>query len=122
MTTKDVLALALEALEEHDGNYAQSNASAARVNAAITAIKQAQAQQFMGFDVVLDPTMAPDEMKLVQAQQAQEPVESRSLTLAKQQWEHWKQYALELQERLVKYEGGAPMVLNATEQAPKQEK
>jgi len=42
MTTKDVLALALESLENHDGNYAQSNASAARVNAAITAIKQAQ--------------------------------------------------------------------------------
>ena len=43
MTTKnEALALALEALEEHDGNYAQSNASAARVNAAITAIKQAQ--------------------------------------------------------------------------------
>jgi hypothetical protein len=43
MTTKDeALALALEALEEHDGNYAQSNASAARVIAAITAIKQAQ--------------------------------------------------------------------------------
>jgi len=52
--------------------------------------------------------------------QAQEPVESRSLKLAKQQWEHWKQYALELQERLVKYEGGAPMVLNAAEPAPKQ--
>jgi len=42
MTTKDVLAIALDALEEHDGNYAQSNASAARVIAAITAIKQAQ--------------------------------------------------------------------------------
>ena len=46
MTTKDAaLALALDALEEHDGNYAQSNASAARVNAAITAIKQAQQTQ-----------------------------------------------------------------------------
>ena len=43
MTTKDeALALALEALEEHDGNYAKSNTSVARANAAITAIKQAQ--------------------------------------------------------------------------------
>lgn len=40
--------------------------------------------------------------------------EARSLKLAKQQWESWKKYALELQDRLVKYEGGAPMVLNAT--------
>jgi len=45
MTTKDVLALALQALEEHDGNYAQSNASATRVIAAITAIKQVQQAQ-----------------------------------------------------------------------------
>lgn len=45
--------------------------------------------------------------------------ESRSLTLAKQQWESWKRYALEVQERLVKYEGGASMVLNAAHpQAP----
>ena len=48
------------------------------------------------------------------AVQPQAQGESRSLTLAKQQWESWKQYAFELQERLVKYEGGAPMVLNAS--------
>jgi hypothetical protein len=29
------------------------------------------------------------------------------------QWDSWKSYALELQARLVKYEGGSPMVLNA---------
>jgi hypothetical protein len=42
MTTKDeALALALKALENHDGNYAQSNESVARVVAALTAIEQA---------------------------------------------------------------------------------
>ena len=46
----------------------------------------------------------------------QEPVNQRAHELALRQWEHWKQYALELQERLVKYEGGAPMVLNAAPQ------
>ena len=29
------------------------------------------------------------------------------------QWDSWKAYALELQARLVKHEGGSPMVLNA---------
>jgi hypothetical protein len=38
--------------------------------------------------------------------------------MALRQWEHWKQYALELQEKLVKYEGGAPMVLNTTAAQP----
>jgi hypothetical protein len=28
------------------------------------------------------------------------------------QWDTWKAYALELQARLVKYEGGSPMLLN----------
>jgi hypothetical protein len=31
----------------------------------------------------------------------------RSLTLAMRQWDTWKAYALELQARLVKYEGGS---------------
>ena len=48
----------------------------------------------------------------------QEPVNQRAHEMALRQWEHWKQYALELQEKLVKYEGGAPMVLNTT--PPKQ--
>jgi len=50
----------------------------------------------------------------------QEPVNQRAHEMALRQWEHWKQYALELQEKLVKYEGGAPMVLNTTA-APVQE-
>lgn len=37
----------------------------------------------------------------------------RRLTTAMRQWDTWKAYALELQARLVKYEGGSPMVLNA---------
>jgi hypothetical protein len=36
----------------------------------------------------------------------------RRLRLAMRQWDTWKAYALELQSRLVKYEGGSPMVLN----------
>jgi hypothetical protein len=44
----------------------------------------------------------------------QEPVNQRAYEMALRQWESWKQYALELQEKLVKYEGGAPMVLNTT--------
>ena len=47
------------------------------------------------------------------AQSAQEPVANdRALQLVTYQMNHWKAYALELQERLVKYEGGAPMLLN----------
>jgi hypothetical protein len=51
----------------------------------------------------------------------QEPVNQRAHEIALRQWEHWKQYALELQEKLVKYEGGAPMVLNTTPPAAQQE-
>lgn len=105
MTTKDVLTLALEALEAAEFVYKVGllaspvavKAVKTKRDAAITAIKQAQAQpfsprellianeqyrheqqqkraqaqQFMGFDVVLDPTMAPNEMKLVQAESTQ---------------------------------------------------
>jgi hypothetical protein len=58
--------------------------------------------------------------RLKAAQSAQEPVNQRAHETALRQWEHWKTYALELQERLVKYEGGAPMVLNSIPQ-PAQE-
>ena len=44
----------------------------------------------------------------------QEPVNQRAHEMALRQWDHWTQYALELQEKLVKYEGGAPMVLNTS--------
>jgi hypothetical protein len=53
-------------------------------------------------------------MKLMLPAPVQEPVDQRALQMAFRQWESWKQYALELQEKLVKYEGGAPMVLNST--------
>ena len=48
-----------------------------------------------------------------EADKQAEPVTKRQLDTAMSQWEHWKQYALELQQRLVKYEGGSQMVLNA---------
>lgn len=37
----------------------------------------------------------------------------RRLRLAMRQWDTWKAIALDLQARMVKYEGGSPMVLNA---------
>ena len=47
------------------------------------------------------------------AQPAQKPVANdKALQLVTYQMNHWRAYALELQERLVKYEGGAPMLLN----------
>ena len=55
------------------------------------------------------------------AQQQETVVTARQLSLATRQWDHWKAYALELQERLVKYEGGAPMVLNNSTQPAQQQ-
>ena len=49
------------------------------------------------------------------AQPAQEPVANdRALQLVTHQLNHWVAYATELRERLNKYEGGAPMLLNIT--------
>jgi hypothetical protein len=46
----------------------------------------------------------------------------RALKLVTHLSEQWKAYALELQERLVKYEGGAPMLLNTAPPQPAQGK
>lgn len=43
---------------------------------------------------------------------AQPEQDDRRLQIAMRQWEDWKIYALELQKKLVKYEGGSPMILN----------
>ena len=49
------------------------------------------------------------------AQPEQEPVANdRALQLVTHQLNHWVAYATELRERLNKYEGGAPMLLNIT--------
>ena len=53
-------------------------------------------------------------IKQARSAPGQEPVNQRAHGMARRRWAHGKQYALELQERLVKYEGGAPMVLNTT--------
>jgi len=54
-----------------------------------------------------------DDTQVYQDHPAQEPVANdRALQLVTYQMNHWRVYALELQERLVKYEGGAPMLLN----------
>lgn len=53
------------------------------------------------------------EMLTALAQPAQEPVANdRALQLVTHQLNHWVAYATELRERLNKYEGGAPMLLN----------
>jgi hypothetical protein len=55
--------------------------------------------------------MAQDKL----AQPAQEPVANdRALQLVTHQLNHLVAYATELRERLNKYEGGAPMLLNIT--------
>lgn len=51
------------------------------------------------------------------AQQVEQPTQ-RQLDTAMRQWETWKAYALELQAKVVKYEGGSPMILNAAAPAP----
>lgn len=39
----------------------------------------------------------------------------RSLKVAMKNWDGWKMYAIELNERLQKYEKGSPMILNKLE-------
>ena len=57
--------------------------------------------------------------KAIKEALAQPEQDDRRLQIAMRQWEDWKAYALELQKRLVKYEGGSPMILNTQpEQAP----
>ena len=48
----------------------------------------------------------------IHAALAQSEQDSRRLQIAMRQWGDWKTYALELQKKLVKYEGGSPMILN----------
>jgi hypothetical protein len=69
----------LGAMEEHDGNYAQSNASAARVIAAITAIKQAQEQRPTDRDIAGENQQSTDE-------QAEPVTPAEALSLA-EEWE-----------------------------------
>ena len=47
---------------------------------------------------------------------AQPEQDDRRLKIALRQWEDWKAYALKLQKKLVKYEGGSPMILNTQPQ------
>ena len=47
---------------------------------------------------------------------AQPEQDDRRLQIAMRQWEDWKAYALKLQKKLVKYEGGSPMMLNTQPQ------
>ena len=49
---------------------------------------------------------------------AQPEQHDRPLQIAMRQWEDWKAYALDLQKKLVKYEGGSPMILNTQPERP----
>lgn len=60
---------------------------------------------------------ARHELRTALAQQGEQPTQ-RQLDTTIRQWETWKAYALELQAKLVKYEGGSPMLLNAASAKP----
>lgn len=51
------------------------------------------------------------------AQQGEQSTQ-RQLDTAMRQWKTWKSYALELQSKVVKHEGGSLMLLNAAAPAP----
>jgi hypothetical protein len=108
-----VVRQALEALDELTDTE-QTYGALDRGDKAITALRQALANAAL--DKKADNARA---LGLSYEQPAQqEPVSQRAHEMALRQWDHWKQYALELQEKLVKYEGGAPMVLNTSPPAP----
>ena len=91
MTKDEALTLALEALE-NGMKFVWTDPEREAGFVAIDAIKEALAQ--------------PEQ-------------DDRRLQIAMRQWEDWKVYALELQKKLVKYEGGSPMILNTQpEQEP----
>ena len=57
------------------------------------------------------------DLRTALAQHGEQPTQ-RQLDAAIRSWESWKAYALGLQAKLVKYEGGSPMLLNAAAPAP----
>ena len=91
-----------------DGHrYDDAKKALVTLDKAITALREALAEQ-SNLKQVIELYDSPDQPA------QQEPVNQRAHEMALRQWDHWKQYALELQEKLVKYEGGAPMVLNTS--------
>ena len=109
--TKDE-ALKLEALENAEyGDYDKKE-----LNEAISALREALAQPDafeQGRQEGMKQERALWELsKLGQKIEAQPEQDDRRLQIAMRQWEDWKTYALELQKKLVKYEGGSPMILN----------
>jgi hypothetical protein len=123
MTKDEALDKALEALEGVVKNCWRDIPSwrLDEIKEHITAIKQARSapvQEPVAIDAdmrnVLHGALVRSG-KVISPPAAQPaPVNQRAHEMALRQWESWKQYALELQEKLVKYEGGAPMVLNNT--------
>lgn len=76
-----------------------------------------KALEFLEQGTFVYPTQLADDLKAALAQQGEQPTQ-RQLDTAMRQWETWKAYALELQAKVVKYEGGSPMLLNAAAPAP----
>ena len=99
----------------------QGSATWCQSDDAIEALRTALAQQdntvtSLRSQVEYLEKIVEDQVKVL-AQQGEQPTQ-RQLDTAMRQWETWKAYALELQAKLVKYEGGSPMLLNAAAPAP----
>jgi len=113
MTKDEALKLALEAL--HYCEALNRPVHEQKIHA-IAAIKEALAQPDafeQGRQEGVKQERALWELsRLGQEIEAQPEQDDRRLQIAMRQWEDWKTYALELQKKLVKYEGGSPMILN----------
>lgn len=113
--SKEAMKLALEAMERYQVKRQDFDRFADEITALREALAEQPAQHLSGLAVYLDPSDGLKPKRYAPQPAQHEPVvTARQLSLATRQWDHWKQYALELQEKLVKYEGGAPMVLNTS--------
>ena len=119
MTKEEALKLALEALE-NGMKFVWTDPEREAGFVAIDAIKEALAQPTSG-DYALGYAEGFNDACKRQPERTGWPAgllqdDDRRLQIAMRQWEDWKAYALELQKKLVKYEGGSPMILNAQPQ------
>lgn len=121
MTTTEALKLALDALEvaqdnlrDHGDNcFLHDEGEYNRCFCGKDSLSNHLQSVVEKLDEALNAPLAEQPAPVAKPHE-QEPVNQRAHEVALRQWDHWKQYALELQEKLVKYEGGAPMVLNTS--------
>ena len=127
MTKDEALKLALKQLDFFDRSSHQHGCVWQKH--LITAIKEALAQPEQEYDYkdLYEKEKRRSAMWLAKYEEiagpapcavpmAQPEQDDRRLKIALRQWEDWKTYALELQKKLVKYEGGSPMILNTQPQ------